>query len=50
MKHPKVSKAISFSVKHSKLGEDISLAVVIKDKKTINNIKKFSIIENLKEL
>ena len=33
IKHSKVSKAISFSVKHPKLGEDISLAVVLKNNK-----------------
>ena len=32
MKHPKVSKAITFQVKHPKLGEDIALAVVLKNK------------------
>ena len=36
MKHSKISKAISFSVKHSKLGEDISLAVVLKNKQKCN--------------
>ena len=29
-KHPKISKVITFSVKHPKLGEDIALAVVLK--------------------
>ena len=43
MKHPQVSKAISFSIKHAKLGEDIALAVVLKDKKkcNINELKNF---------
>ena len=45
MKHSKVSKAISFSVKHHKLGEDISLAVVLKNKQKCkpNELKKFVI-------
>ena len=30
MKHHKVDKAVAFSVKHKKLGEDISLAIVLK--------------------
>ncbi len=44
MKHSKVSKAISFSVKHPKLGEDISLAVVLKNKKSCkpNELKDFA--------
>ena len=44
MKHSKVSKAISFSVKHPKLGEDISLAVVLKNKKNCkpNELKDFA--------
>ena len=32
MTHKKVSKAVSFSIKHPKLGEDIALAIVLKDK------------------
>ncbi len=46
MKHPKVSKAISFSVKHSKLGEDISLAVVIKDKNKCDTNELKSFVQN----
>ena len=44
VKHSKVSKAISFSVKHPKLGEDISLAVVLKNKKNCkpNELKDFA--------
>ncbi len=33
MKHHKVDKAVAFSVKHKKLGEDISLAIVLKSNK-----------------
>ncbi len=44
IKHPKISKVISFSVKHAKLGEDIALAVVIKNNQTLNkaDIKDFA--------
>ena len=42
MKHPKVSKAISFSIKHAKLGEDIALAVVLSNKSCkVNDLKTF---------
>ena len=43
MKHPKVSKAISFSIKHAKLGEDIALAVVLKSNKSckVSDLKTF---------
>ena len=57
MKHSKVSKAISFSVKHPKLGEDISLAVVLKNKKNCkpnelkdlakNKLARFKIPKNI---
>lgn len=57
MTHPKVSKAISFSVKHPKLGEDISLAIVLKNKKNCkpselkdfakNKLARFKIPKNI---
>ena len=37
IRHPKVSKAISFSIKHPKLGEDISIAIVLKEKATCSS-------------
>ena len=46
MKHPQVSKAISFSIKHPKLGEDIALAVVIKDKKKCNTNELKNFVKN----
>ena len=57
MTHPKISKAISFSVKHPKLGEDISLAIVLKNKKNCkpselkdfanNKLARFKIPKNI---
>ncbi len=43
MKNSKIEKAVAFSVKHEKLGEDISLAVVLKNntKCTSNELKDF---------
>ena len=46
MKHPQVSKAISFSIKHPKLGEDIALAVVLKDKKKCNTNQLKNFVKN----
>ena len=46
MKHKKVSKAISFSVKHPKLGEDISLAVVLKTKVKCDENELKSFVKN----
>ena len=42
--HKKVNKAVSFAVKHPKLGEDIALAVVLNKniKCTANELKEFS--------
>ena len=42
--HKKVNKAVSFAVKHPKLGEDIALAVVLNKniKCTANELKEFA--------
>jgi acyl-CoA synthetase (AMP-forming)/AMP-acid ligase II len=44
IKHPKISKVITFSIKHAKLGEDVALAVVLKDKQQLNksDVKDFA--------
>ena len=44
IKHPKVAKVVTFSIKHPKLGEDIALAVVLKTKKncTQTELKDFA--------
>ena len=44
IKHSKVAKAITFSVKHIKLGEDIALAVVLKEGKqcSATELKEFA--------
>ena len=44
IKHPKISKVITFSIKHDKLGEDVALAVVLRDKQKLNksDIKDFA--------
>ena len=46
MKHSQVSKAISFAIKHHKLGEDIALAVVLKDKKKCNSNELKNFVKN----
>ena len=42
--HPKVDKAIAFSVKHEKLGEDLSIAIVLKKNKksSSSELKEYS--------
>jgi len=42
--HPKVDKATTFAIKHEKLGEDLSIAIVLKKNKEISSseLKEYS--------